>query len=110
MPPAPARYACDEPWFVDETEVKGRGPRIQQPEPAKISAHAPLRARTESLISTTTLGRAHSRRSARDRSMARDARYRTRSKILPAALRLRMFGASRADEVIGAEVRYLGGG
>ena len=50
-------HTCDEPWFVGRNQVKRRGPRIQQLEPARISAHAPLRAQTESLISATTLGR-----------------------------------------------------
>jgi hypothetical protein len=37
----PARHTRDKRWFVDETEIMGRRPRIQQLEPAKISAHAP---------------------------------------------------------------------
>jgi hypothetical protein len=42
-----------------KSRVAGRTSKL---EPAKISAYAPLRARTEGLISTTRLGRAHSRR------------------------------------------------
>jgi len=47
-------------WTKPKSRVAGRASEL---EPVKISAHAPLRARTEGLISTTTLGRAHSRRS-----------------------------------------------
>src|SRR6478752_3935678 len=53
----PARlHAISRGWWTKPKSRVAR--RASKLEPAKISAHAPLRARTEGLISTTTLGRA----------------------------------------------------